>query len=66
MSLTSRLLAWQTVRENIPHPDHEGVVGDLCRHAETGHFQLLVYNSVADNYDRYAVPHAWALKQVEG
>ena len=54
---------WQTVREAIAHPDHPGIVGDLVQHRETGSFLLLVYNAELDNYERYAVPHKWAVQQ---
>jgi hypothetical protein len=53
---------WVTVVENIAHPDHAGVTGDLCRNRDTGKYQLLEYNPVADNYTPYSVPHKWAVK----
>jgi hypothetical protein len=52
---------WQTVKEQIAHPDHEGVVGDLVRHVELGSYQLLVYDERLDNYVPHSVPHKWAV-----
>jgi hypothetical protein len=51
---------WTTVKEHVPHPDHEGVVGDLMFNPVTGVYQMLVYDSVLDNYEPRSVPHAWA------
>ncbi len=54
---------WTTVAENVIHPDHDGVVGDLIRNRETGHYLLLEYDGLHDRYDRYSVPYHWARKQ---
>jgi hypothetical protein len=58
-----RRSGWQTVRERIAHPDHQGVIGDLVKHLETDVYRLLAYNEASDQYEPYAVPHVWARKQ---
>jgi hypothetical protein len=50
---------WQTVKENVEHPDHEGVFGDLIQN-ENGSYLLLVYTERLDNYVQHSVPHKWA------
>ncbi len=54
---------WVTVAENVIHPDHDGVVGDLLRCRDTGHYLLFEYDGAHDNYVRYSVPYAWAKRQ---
>jgi hypothetical protein len=54
---------WHTVREALEHPDHPGLVGDLCKHEARGVYQLLVFDEQLDNYVNYSVPHAWGAAQ---
>ena len=62
MTLKGRTpVGWVTVAENVEHPDHPNVTGDLCYHTEEHKYQILEYVPKVDNYVAYAVPHAWAV-----
>lgn len=52
---------WVTVLENVAHPGHDGVRGDLCYHPVEHRYQLLEWNPTAENYVAHSVPHAWAV-----
>jgi len=51
-----------TVKENVVHPGHDHVVGDLVRNLSTGQYYLLEYKGETDNYVKHSVPHAWAVR----
>jgi hypothetical protein len=55
-------MARRVVRENVIHPDHDGVVGDLIR-AENGQYFLEEYVPHRNCTVPYTVPHAWARRQ---
>jgi hypothetical protein len=62
--MARRPIVRKTCCENVPHPDHAGVVGDLVVD-EDGHYTLLEYvPPPIDNYRTYSVPHAWAVHYV--
>jgi hypothetical protein len=53
------------VKEAVEHPDHPGLVGDLMQLEGQPGYILLVYDPERDRYDRYSLPHKWAVMQAE-
>lgn len=52
---------WQLVEENVAHPYHHGVVGNLMYASESSTYQLWQYLPPPINrYERHAVPYKWA------